>query len=235
MTKAILKKQLMESFSWLYFNRKNGKKRTVKGIIGYVALYLMLFGMLGYIFYMMAITLAEPLCEAGIGWLYFVMMSLVAVVLGVFGSVFNTYASLYQPKDNDLLLSMPLPASRILLARLAGVYLMGLMYELIVMIPALLVWFMVGRVSAVGVILSLLLPFVLSLFILSLSCALGWVVALISAHVKNKSAVTVALSLNTIILVQLNHIFQNPLQQPCLSGFSVASLLQQAGTSLITL
>ena len=49
MTKAILKKQLMESFSWLYFNRKNGKKRTVKGIIGYVALYLMLFGMLGYI------------------------------------------------------------------------------------------------------------------------------------------------------------------------------------------
>ena len=195
MTKAILKKQLMESFSWLYFNRKNGKKRTVKGIIGYVALYLMLFGMLGYIFYMMAITLAEPLCEAGIGWLYFVMMSLVAVVLGVFGSVFNTYASLYQPKDNDLLLSMPLPASRILLARLAGVYLMGLMYELIVMIPALLVWFMVGRVSGVGMILSLLLPFVLSLFILSLSCALGWVVALISAHVKNKSAVTVVLSL----------------------------------------
>lgn len=69
MTKAILKKQLMESFSWLYFNRKNGKKRTIKGIIGYVALYLLLFGMLGYIFYMMAIALAEPLCEAGIGWL----------------------------------------------------------------------------------------------------------------------------------------------------------------------
>lgn len=195
MTKAILKKQLMESFSWLYFNRKNGKKRTAKGILGYVVLYLMLFGMLGYMFYMMAITLAEPLCEMGIGWLYFALMSLVAVVLGVFGSVFNTYASLYQPKDNDFLLSMPLPASRILLARLAGVYLMGLMYELIVMIPALLVWFMVGHVSAVGVILSLLLPFVLSLFILSLSCALGWVVALISAHVKNKSAVTVVLSL----------------------------------------
>lgn len=195
MTKAILKKQLMESFSWLYFNRKNGKKRTAKGIIGFAALYLMLFGMLGYMFYMMAISLAEPLCESGIGWLYFVLMSLVAVVLGVFGSVFNTYASLYQPKDNDLLLSLPLPASRILMARLAGVYLMGLMYELIVMIPTLLVWFQVGHVPAAGIVLSLLLPFILSFFILSLSCILGWVVALVSAHVKNKSAVTVVLSL----------------------------------------
>ena len=195
MTKAILKKQLMESFSWLYFNRKNGKKRTKKGIAAFVALYLMLFGMLGYMFYMMALALGEGLCEAGLGWLYFTLMILVAVVLGVFGSVFNTYASLYQPKDNDLLLSMPLPASHILLARLTGVYLMGLMYELIVMIPVLLVWFGYGHVTAAGILFSLFLPFILSVFILSLSCILGWVVALAGSHVKNKSAVTVLLSL----------------------------------------
>lgn len=195
MTKALFKKQLMESFSWIYFNRKNGKKRTGKGIAAFVVLYLLLFGMLGYIFYMLAMMLGETLCEAGLGWLYFILMSLVAVVLGVFGSVFNTYASLYQAKDNDLLLSMPIPACRILMARLAGVYLMGLMYELIVMIPALLVWFMFGRVSIAGVICSVLLPFILSFFILSLSCVLGWVVALVSSHVKNKSAVTVVLSL----------------------------------------
>ena len=40
---------------------------------------------------------------------------------------------------------------------------------------------------------------------------------------------------NAIILVQLNHFFQNPLQQPCLSGFSATSRLKQAGTNLITL
>ena len=195
MTKAILKKQLMESFSWLYFSRKNGKRRTGKALAGYVVLYLMLFGMLGYLFYTIALVLAEPLCEAGLGWMFFALMCLVGIVIGVFGSVFNTYASLYQPKDNDLLLSLPLPASRILLARLMGVFLMGLMYELLVMIPALLVWFQFGQVPAAGVVFSLLLPGVLSFFILSLSCILGWVVALVSAHVRNKSAVTVVLSL----------------------------------------
>ena len=32
MTKALFRKQMMESFSWLYFNQKNGKKRDAKGI-----------------------------------------------------------------------------------------------------------------------------------------------------------------------------------------------------------
>ena len=185
----------MEVFSWIYQNKKTGKNRSVQGVVLYVLLYLLVFGMLGGMFWVTADMLCEPLVQAGFGWLYFALMGMISVALGVFGSVFNTYASLYQAKDNDLLLAMPVMPSRILLIRLSGVFMMGLMYELIVMSPTLLVWFMVGRVSAVGVALSLLLPFVLSLFILSLSCALGWGVALISAHVKNKSAVTVVLSL----------------------------------------
>ena len=42
--------------------------------------------------------------------IYVAVMSLIALMLGVFGSVFNTSAALYLPKDNDLLLSMPIPA-----------------------------------------------------------------------------------------------------------------------------
>lgn len=195
MTRALFRKQLMESFSWVYFNRKNGKKRTKAGTAAFSLLYLAIFGMLGYMFYMLAVTLCEPLCEDGIGWLYFVLISLMAVILGVFGSVFNTFSSLYQAKDNDLLLSMPIPVSRILLMRLSGVYLIGLMYELIVMIPALIVWAIFGNPGSVGMVFSILIPFVLSFFVLTLSCVLGWVVALISSRVKNKSFVTVVLSL----------------------------------------
>ena len=75
-------------------------------------------------------------------------MGLLALFMGVFGSVFNTYASLYQAKDNDLLLSMPIPSGKILLVRLSGVYAMGLMYEVSVMIPTLVVWFMTAPVTA---------------------------------------------------------------------------------------
>ena len=35
--------------------------------------------------------------------LYFLIMGMIAIALGTFGSVFNTYSGLYLSKDNDLL------------------------------------------------------------------------------------------------------------------------------------
>ncbi len=194
MIKALLKKQMAEAFSWLYFSPKTGKRRSKRGVILSGVLYLLLFGMLGFIFFGLAKSLCAPLRAAGLGWLFFAIIGLVAMFMAVFGSVFNTYASLYQAKDNDLLLSMPIPPSKILIMRLSGVYMMGLLYELTVMVPTLIVWFIDGHPSAFSVIFSVLLTFVLSFFSLSLSCILGWLVALIGGRVKNKSAVTVLLS-----------------------------------------
>lgn len=69
-------------------------------------------------------------------------MGLISVLLGAFGSVFNTYAGVYLPKDNDLLLSMPIPVSALVGARLAGVYLMGFLYSAVVILPAVLVYWL---------------------------------------------------------------------------------------------
>ena len=141
MMRALFRKQMMEVFSWLYQDKKSGKIRTSGGIVGYVLLYLLIFGALGVMFGAVAVLLCEPFLAAGMGWLYWCLMGMIAIFLGVFGSVFNTYSSLYQAKDNDLLLSMPIPVSHILLVRLSGVYAMGLMYELTVMIPTVIIWF----------------------------------------------------------------------------------------------
>ncbi len=198
MTRALFKKQMLEVFSWLYQDSKSGKRRSTKGIVGYGLLYLLLFGFLGVIFAFAAKMLCAPMISANMGWLYWCLMGLLAIFFGVFGSVFNTYSSLYQAKDNDLLLSMPIPVSRILPVRLSGVYAMGLMYELIVMIPTMIIRFAAAPVSVAGTIHILLIPLVLSLLILVLSAVLGWVVALIAAKVKHKNIITVIVSLTFI-------------------------------------
>lgn len=195
MTKALFKRQMMEVFSWLYQEKKTGKHRSAKGVVGTAVLYLLLFGFLGVIFGGAANALCKSLLSANMGWMYWCIMGLLAVFLGVFGSVFNTYSSLYQAKDNDLLLAMPIPASQILLARLSGVYAMGLMYELIVMLPTLLIWFMNAPFSIMGTVHVLLIPLVLSVLILVLSAILGWVVALVATKVKHKKIITVVISL----------------------------------------
>ena len=74
------------------------------------------------------------------------------MLLGVFGSVFNTYSGLYLAKDNDLLLSLPIPVRAMLASRLLGVYLMGLMYSGVVMLPAVIVYWAVGVLTAATVL-----------------------------------------------------------------------------------
>ena len=195
MTRALLKKQLLEVFSWVYRDKKTGKHRSKGKLLAFLLLYGALLGFLAVAFYQLGKELCPALTAAGLRWLYLALLGLLALTLGVFGSVFNTYAGLYRAKDNDLLLSMPIPPRRILLARLSGVYAMGLMYELIVMIPGILAYLRFGRPGAVGAMVSLLLPLLLSLFVLCLSCVLGWLVAQVSGRLKNRKIITVLLCL----------------------------------------
>lgn len=185
----------MELFSFFWQDKKKNKNRTGINLILSVVMYLALFAVIAVMFYIVAQMLCEPLLEAGMGWLYFALMGLIGIALGAFGSVFNTYASLYTPKDNAFLLAMPIPASKILTVRLSGVYVMGLMYELLVMIPALIKYFMSAQPGVSAVAGSIWVTFVISVFVLTLSAVLGWGVALISAKTKRKSLVTVVLSL----------------------------------------
>ncbi len=198
MVKALLKKQMLEVFSWVFRNQKTGRFRDKKGMIGFAILYLLLFSYLGVMFYFMADMLCAPLVSVGFGWLYIALMGLLSVTLGVFGSVFSTYSSLYQAKDNDLLLSMPIPVNKVLLVRLAGVYVMGLMYGLLVLIPSIVVYFLNTPFRILSLLFCLLISVALSFFVLSLSCILGWVVALISSKLKNRNIITVFLCLGFI-------------------------------------
>ena len=152
-------------------------------------------GLLGGMFTTLSLAICGAFMAAGMDWLYFAIMGLLSVLLGVFGSVFNTYSSLYLSKDNDLLLSMPIPVNVIITSRLLTVYLMGLMYSLVVILPAVIVYWATAPVSVSVIFGGLLIIFLISVFVLTLSCALGWVVAKISLKLKNKSFITVVISL----------------------------------------
>ena len=195
MLKALIKKQLMEVNTWLLQDKKKGTQRSKGGILGYVILYMFLFGVLGMLFFGMGIGLGEPMHNMGLDWLYFSMMGMMALLLGLFGSVFNTSATLYQAKDNGLLLSMPIPPRYILMVRLFGVWMWSFIYVALAFLPALLAYWMFCAVSPAAVICGLLVMVLLSFLILALACALGWVVAKISARTRHKSIITMILSL----------------------------------------
>lgn len=199
MLKLLLKKQLLEIFQAYFYDAKKNKARSKISTVIYFGLFILLvFGLLGGIFTLLATKLCTPLITVGLDWMYFALMGLIAVLLGAFGSVFNTYAGLYLPKDNDLLLSMPIYVSTLVAARLFGVYLMGLLYSAIVICPAIIVYWVTLGVTLSAVLGGLLMVLLISVFVLTISCVLGWMVAKISQKLKHKSLITVLVSLIVI-------------------------------------
>ena len=195
MLKTLVKKQLMEIFRSYFYNAKTNKKRSTAGIIAYILLFAALMIGLGGMFTGLSVSLCAPLTQAGMGWLYFALMSLLAIFLGAFGSVFNTYSGLYFAKDNDLLLSLPIPVRTLMASRLLTVYLMGLMYSAVVILPAVIVYWVTVSAAPMALLGGVLLTALISIFVLTLSCALGWVVAKVSRKLKHKSFITVIVSL----------------------------------------
>ena len=198
MFKALLKKQFLELVK-LYLIDKKGKRRSAGSIIGYVILFGFVFLSVGMMFFMVADGL-YPLVEAGLDWFYFSMLGMMTIFVGLFGSVFTTYTSLYLAKDNDLLLSMPIPPSVILGTRMITVYATSLLYSALVWIPALVRYFSSASASGLAVLLSILTLPVIALVVHVLTCFLGWGVALISVRLKNKSIITVVISLAFLAL-----------------------------------
>lgn len=196
MLKVLVKKEMAELFRSYFYNAKKNKARSKGATAAYFVLFaLLMAGILGGMFAVLAKTLCAPLHAAGVDWLYFAMMGLIAVLLGAFGSVFNTYSTLYLPKDNDLLLSLPIPVSVLMVSRLVTVYLMGLLYSGVVMLPAILVYWIQAAFTMTNLLGGLLLTALISVFVMTVSCALGFVVAKISLKLKRKSLITVIVSL----------------------------------------
>ena len=204
MLKTLVKKQIFEVFKGYFYDAKKNKMRSKLAIAGWFVFFVVIMvGVLGGMFLALSFSLCGPMAEVGMDWLYFLIMGTISIFLGAFGSVYNCFTALYLSKDNDLLLSMPIPIRTIVASRLLNVYLMGTMYLLTVMIPMNLVYLIVTGVTVSKLICGLLLFFVISFFVLALSCVLGLAVAKISLKLKHKSFATVFV---TIVFIALYYV-----------------------------
>lgn len=196
MLRILIKKQMMEIYRSYFYNPKTGEGRSRGTTIAFIALFILLVGgLLGGIFTWLSNMLCKPFVMAEADWLYFAFMALLAIFLGAFGSIFNTYSSLYLAKDNDLLLSMPIPVRTVMAARLWTVYLMGLIYSSVVIVPAVIVYCVTAGITAKILVGSVFSVFIVSVLVLLLSCVLGYIVAVISRKLRHKNIITVLVSI----------------------------------------
>lgn len=196
MLKVLCRVRLEVLKSWLTGSSRMKKAQSKWKLAGFALLMLYALWAIGFLFWTIFSGLAEPFHMLQMDWLYFAMVASMSFALMFVGSIFTAKAQLYEAKDNDLLLSMPIKPRDILISRLLMLWIIALVLGLVAAVPALLAWYKVAPLSGLG-LASYLIIFVLALpmFSLAVSALFGWLLSVVSARLGGKSLVTVLLSL----------------------------------------
>lgn len=223
LTKALFHKQMAEIKSMYFRSKKTGQIRTGTGM---KVLFIVLYAFMLIAFYALAAAMGSAFLVLGLDWMYFMIMTILAFLTGVIGSIFTTMSALFKAKDNEMLLSMPIPPSKILLCRMISVWVMSFIYEAMVMIPSIAYYCVNGRPSILSIIFSILGLFLMAFMVTGFSCLFGWIAALISSKLKNQKILTVIISVILIAVVmyfrfRANAIFRGIAENAATIGASV--------------
>lgn len=194
MLKALIRTRLLSLLNYFFTSSRNKKRSPILKLgIGALAIYVI--GCFLLLFSMFFSQICIPYHNAGIDWLYFGMTGIMAAALMFIGSIFVAQSQLFDAKDNEMLLAMPIPPKYILGSRMIMLLIMDLMFELFVAGPAFVIY-LINIPLGIGGILCFILAFLtLPLLILAISCLFGWILAKISQRVRNKSIITTVISI----------------------------------------
>ncbi len=194
MLKQLFKKQGIETFAFLFMDG-NGKRRSPLfiALLGLLLLYglgasVVLFGYLSW-------SLCEAFLAGGLMDVYFALNATMACAVALIGCMFMAKSKLFEAKDNDLLLSMPLPTWTILFSRMIGLYGMAFLFSSIAFIPACAVYFIQTGFALLPVLFCVLAALILPLLALAISALIGFVLAVIGNRVRSKNLITTVLLL----------------------------------------
>lgn len=135
----------------------------------------------------MALPLASVLLPAGLDWLYFASMGLTALLVSVLASAFTSYSGLFQSRDNELLLSLPIPPAVIFGVRVGTVYLACLIYLLMAWVPAVVCYGLLAAHPLAGAVQHPM-ALVLAGAACILAVLLGWAVALANDRARHQKS-----------------------------------------------
>ncbi len=187
MLKQLLKKQFLETASFFFISNKNGKRRSPLVIVAFIALIVYALATVSFLIWEISQMLCAPLVQGGLAWVYFAFFIVIATSLGCISTVFYAKSRLFEAKDNDFLLSLPIRPWIIIFSRMTSLYLFTFSLQALILLPAFVHYFTVVAISFAPVVFQLILLFVLPLGTMAICSLLGWLIAIVTSRVRAKN------------------------------------------------
>lgn len=181
----------------IWSSSMNGTKKKTSG--GKKLLYLLLgiyiVVVFGGLFSAMFFPMVEPFQKGNMLWLYFSYAAIMAFLFCFIGSVFMTQNQLYNAKDNDLMLSMPIPTKYILASRTVAILGLNYAYEALIVVPAIVVLAMQVQLPVMNWIFLIVGFLLLPVFTMVFSAIFGYIMAYINSKTGNKNYISLFLTI----------------------------------------
>ena len=192
---TLIKKQFMELSTLFSMGKRRSKRGSAGGFAFTLILYAVIALSLGASMYALAESLSPVLLGQGEDWKLFVMMDILGIALATLITMFSADLTLFRAKDNEILLSMPIPPGYILLARMAPLYVIALMFTASGVVPAVMVYTKTVGLNIGLIVVNVIMLLALGFLSLALSAVLGWLVSLVNARMKGRGFASVIASL----------------------------------------
>ena len=188
-------------------NAKRGVKPTKKkiakkalGTTALVILYIISFVLiavsLGAFFALIMITTIGR----SFSWVYFAYMAIGMFLLIFIGSIFMTENQMFQAKDNERLVAMPIKPWEILISRMVSIIAFNFVLGLMVGLPAGIVYLYFKGFDFIKFIFYIVALIVIPFLALSVGMLAGWLLSLITSKVKNTKVIRLAIAVVAMIL-----------------------------------
>lgn len=138
----------------------------------------------------MTTELARDGAQSVILSLYTIITTLVIVMEGSY----KAGDLLFKPRDNDMLLAMPIQRSTIVFARMIKFYVFEMIYCLVFLLPAIIAYAMNAEVGASFWLVAVTMLIMIPIIPITVACIIGLVISALSGRFKHKTFLQVTLS-----------------------------------------
>ena len=174
-------------FSKNHKEKKNAKLNAI--LLGSTAILFC------YYIYMFADSMMEVFILLNKPEYLLVIFMLICSSYILIANIFKGPQTIFKFKDYDLLLSLPIKKRTVILSKLISLYLYNLLFQLIILVPAFIVYVQNIPISFVFVILYVITFFIIPIIPIIIATLLGTIINYISSKLKFKSFSNILFSL----------------------------------------
>ena len=192
---SLIKVSLNHDMNLFKINSKKSSK-AAKIIVPIVITVYLMFVM--GVYSEIVIKSLEPM---HLEYIVLTLFGLVVTIITLLEGVYKSGPLLFNCKDDNLLLSLPLKKSTVLFIRMFKFYIFELLYNSLFLLPSIIIYAVHTNPSWTYYLVSLIALLMLPIIPIILSCIIGFIITFLSSKVKGKNLFQTIFSLALILFI----------------------------------